>query len=194
MQQATRTHPSVPLTMSGVQLTGHGDLDQLQWSDSIPVPRPGRGDVLIRVRAAGVNNTDINLRTAWYSKGEGAARDAAWSGDPVQFPRIQGIDACGHIVAVGEGVDAARIGERVLVEPCLLEAGGTRLAQPWFLGSECDGAFAQYLVVAARHAYRVDSPLGDAELASFPCSYSTAENMLTRAAVTAGDRVVVTGA
>ncbi len=180
--------------MSGVQLTGHGDLDRLQWSDAIPVPRPARGDVLIRVRAAGVNNTDINLRTAWYSKGEGAAQDAAWSGTPVQFPRIQGIDACGHVVAVGEGVDAARIGERVLVEPCLLQAGGKDLAQPWFLGSECDGAFAQYLVVASRHAYRIDSTLDDAELASFPCSYSTAENMLTRAAVAASDRVLVTGA
>ena len=190
----TSTMPRLPTTMSGVQLTGHGDVDRLRWSDSIPVPRPARGDVLIRVRAAGVNNTDINLRTAWYSKGDGAAGDAAWSGSPVQFPRIQGIDACGHVVAVGAGVDAARIGERVLVEPCLLQAGGEALAQPWFLGSDCDGAFAQYLAVAARHAHRIDSTLGDAELASFPCSYSTAENMLTRAAVTAADRVLVTGA
>ena len=180
--------------MSGVLLTGHGDLDQLQWSDAIPVPRPSRDDVLIRVRAAGVNNTDINLRTAWYSKGDGAAKDAGWTGTPVQFPRIQGIDACGHVVAVGEGVDPARIGERVLVEPCLRVVGGEERARPWFLGSECDGAFAQYLVVAARHAYRVDSPLDDVALASFPCSYSTAENMLTRAAVTAGDRILVTGA
>lgn len=194
MQHAPQTPPSVPRTMCGVQLVGHGDLDQLQWSDAIPVPRPERGDVLIRVRAAGVNNTDINLRTAWYSKGDGAAQDAGWAGNPVGFPRIQGIDACGHIVAVGAGVDAGRIGERVLVEPCLREAGGKALAQPWFLGSECDGAFAQYLVVASRHVYRIDSPLADAELASFPCSYSTAENMLTRAAVAAGDRVLVTGA
>lgn len=150
--------------------------------------------MLIRVRAAGVNNTDINLRTGWYSKADGAAQDAAWSGTPVPFPLVQGIDACGQVVTVGEGVDPSRIGERVLVEPCLREAGGQVLSQPRFLGSDCDGAFAQYLVVASRHAYRVDSPLDDAALASFPCSYSTAENMLTRAAVTAGDRVLVTGA
>ncbi len=180
--------------MSGVLLAGHGDLDQLQWSDTIPLPRPGRGEVLIRVRAAGVNNTDLNLRTGWYSKGDGAAQDAGWAGSPVPFPRIQGIDACGHVVAVGDGVAPARIGERVLVEPCLREAGGAVLSQPRFLGSDCDGAFAQYLAIASRHAYRVDSALDDVALASFPCSYSTAENMLTRAAVTAGDRVLVTGA
>ncbi len=188
------TSRALPSVMSGVLLAGHGDLDQLQWSDTLPVPRPGRGDVLIRVRAAGVNNTDVNLRLAWYSKGDGAASDAGWGGEPVPFPRVQGIDACGHVVAVGEGVDAARIGERVLVEPCLWEYGGERLRRPMFLGSDCDGAFAQYLVVASRHAHRVDSPLDDAALASFPCSYSTAENMLTRAAVAAGERVLVTGA
>lgn len=188
------TRRALPSVMSGVLLAGHGDLDQLQWSDTLPVPRPGRGDVLIRVRAAGVNNTDVNLRLAWYSKGDGAASDAGWGGEPVPFPRVQGIDACGHVVAVGAGVDAARIGERVLVEPCLWEFGGERLRRPMFLGSDCDGAFAQYLVVASRHAHRVDSPLDDVALASFPCSYSTAENMLTRAAVTAGERVLVTGA
>ena len=109
----TSTMPRLPTTMSGVQLTGHGDVDRLRWSDSIPVPRPARGDVLIRVRAAGVNNTDINLRTAWYSKGDGAARDAAWSGSPVQFPRIQGIDACGHVVAVGAGVSEREAEPRI---------------------------------------------------------------------------------
>jgi NADPH:quinone reductase-like Zn-dependent oxidoreductase len=65
---------------------------------------------------------------------------------------------------------------------------------PWYLGSEVDGGFAEYVVVAARHAWRIDSPLSDVELASFRCSYSTAENMLIRAQVAAGDRVLVTGA
>ena len=55
-------------TMRGVWLTGHGDLDKLEVRSDIPVPRPGPRDVLIRVAAAGVNNTDINTRTAWYSK------------------------------------------------------------------------------------------------------------------------------
>ena len=180
--------------MRGVVLTGHGGPECLEWREDLPRPRPQAGEVLIRVAAAGVNNTDINTRVGWYSKGDNDADDASWAGAPLRFPRIQGIDACGHIVAAGEGVDASRIGARVLVEPCLIEARGQMLAQPWFLGSECDGAFAEYCTVAARHAYAIESPLSDAELASFPCSYSTAENMLTRTRLRAGETVLITGA
>ena len=184
----------LPSTMRGVWLTGHGNLDRLEVRHDIPVPVPGPDDVLVRVSAAGVNNTDINTRTAWYSKNDGATKDASWAGQPIQFPRIQGIDVCGTIIAVGSNVSAERTGERVLIEPCLKEADGKELAPPWVLGSECDGGFAEFTVVAARHAYRIDSNLSDIELASFPCSYSTAENMLTRARVKSGDRVLVTGA
>ena len=101
----------LPSKMRGVWLTGHGDMDKLDIREDIPVPLPGPNDVLVRVAAAGVNNTDINTRIAWYSKNEGASEDASWSGQPLTFPRIQGIDVCGHIVAVGGAVDANRIGE-----------------------------------------------------------------------------------
>jgi NADPH:quinone reductase-like Zn-dependent oxidoreductase len=184
----------LPSKMRGVWLTGHGDLDKLEIREDIPVPLPGPNDVLVRVAAAGVNNTDINTRIAWYSKNEGASEDASWTGQPLTFPRIQGIDVCGHIVDVGRGVNANRIGERILIEPCLGEANGKELDQPWFFGSECDGGFAEFTVVASRHAYKIDSDLSDVDLASFPCSYSTAENMLTRSYVKAGERVLVTGA
>lgn len=184
----------LPSKMSGVVLTGHGGPEKLEWRDDLPVPTPGARDVVVKVSAAGVNNTDINTRTAWYSKGDGESDDASWSGKALSFPRIQGADVCGHIVAVGDQVEAARVGERVLIEPCIREANGEILETPWYFGSECDGGFAEYTRVAARHAHRVESNLTDIELASFPCSYSTAENMLTRAAVKSGETVLVTGA
>ena len=184
----------LPELMRGVALTGHGGPEVLLWREDLPVPEPAAGSVLIRVAAAAVNNTDINTRTAWYSKGDAAASDAGWSGGALALPRIQGADVCGTIVAVGDGVDADRIGERVLIEPCITEADGLELAYPWYLGSECDGGFAEYTHVASRHAYRVESNLSNVELVSFPCSYSTAENMLTRSNVKAGDTVLVTGA
>lgn len=183
-----------PDRMPGVVLTGHGGPEMLEWRTDLPVPAPGKGDVLVRVGAAGVNNTDINTRTAWYSKGDAEAKDATWSGTPLTFPRIQGADVCGHVAAVGEAVDPARIGERILIEPCIREADGEVLETPWYFGSECDGGFAQYTRVAARHAHVVKSDLTNVELASFPCSYSTAENMLTRAGVREGETVLVTGA
>lgn len=180
--------------MRGVWLTGHGGPEKLEVRSDIPIPRPGPHEVLIRVAAAGINNTDINTRTAWYSKNEAAGEDASWAGESLRFPRIQGIDVCGRIVAVGEAVDTDRIGERVLIEPCIRESAGHELERPWFLGSECDGGFAEYVVVASRHAYRIESTLDDAALASFPCSYSTAENMLRRARVESDQLVLITGA
>ncbi|MET1413682.1 alcohol dehydrogenase family protein [Roseibium sp. HPY-6] len=180
--------------MNGVVLTGHGGPETLEWREDLDVPSLETGEVLIRVGAAGVNNTDVNTRIGWYSKGDNDAEDAAWTGEALKFPLIQGADVCGSIVAVGAGVDPSRIGERVLVEPCLIEAEGRMLHTPWYFGSECNGGFAEYTRVASRHAHAIDCTLTDAELASFPCSYSTAENMLERTRVKAGDTVLVTGA
>ena len=185
---------TIPTTMSGIVLTGHGGPEMLEWRDDLQVPKPQDDDVIVRVLAAGVNNTDINTRTAWYSKGDAKSDDATWSGKPLSFPRIQGADVCGRIVAVGKSIDTSRIGERVIIEPCIREADGEVLKTPWYFGSECNCGFAQFTRVSGRHAYKVDSDLSDVELASFPCSYSTAENMLTRAKVSEGETVLVTGA
>ncbi|ASP48963.1 alcohol dehydrogenase family protein [Cognaticolwellia beringensis] len=183
----------IPETMKGVQLTGHGGAEMLQYRDDISVPIPSHNEVLIRVAAAGVNNTDINTRTAWYSKSDNNGKDASWSGNALVFPRVQGADVCGIVVSVGDGVNKERIGERVLIEPCLRVANGQELDPPWYFGSECDGGFAEFTVVSACHAYPIKSELSDIELATFPCSYSTAENMLTRTKVTNKDKVLITG-
>lgn len=197
----------LPQTMHAVLLTGHGGYEALEYRTDVPVPQPKAGEVLIRVAAAGINNTDINTRTAWYSRavtdgsnaggpgGFAAAedRDASWSGVPLALPRIQGADACGRIVAVGAGVPEARIGERVLVRNMLRSPVGWRPWECWTFGSECDGGFAQYAVAPARESYAVRCDWSDAELASIPCAWSTAENMLHRAGVGA-ETVLVTGA
>lgn len=194
---------TVPAVMRAVLLTGYGGYHRLEWRTDIPVPQSGAGEVLIRIGAAAVNNTDINTRIGWYSKAVAEATDAGaatgiegagddgWSGAAFTFPRIQGADACGHIVAVGEGVDPARIGQRVLVEPVF------RGSSPFdirYFGSEVDGDFADYARVPSIHAHRIESACSDVELASFPCAYATAENILTRIGLQAGERVLVTGA
>ena len=205
-----RLDNSIPEQMSAVLLTGHGGFDRLEYREDVPVPRPGAGEVLIRVAAAGVNNTDINTRIGWYSKraavgsgvggGQGLASvesvdaaDASWAGAPLRFPRIQGADCCGHIVAVGEGVPGTRIGERVIVPPLLRSYRGFRPFQADTLGSELDGAFARYTKTPAGETCRVECDWSSVELASMPCAYSTAENMLHRAGLGA-ERVLVTGA
>lgn len=197
---------TLPTTMAAVLLTGHGGIEQLEYRTDVAVPKPLAGEALIRVGAAGINNTDINTRTAWYSKsvdaatGAGGAHgftaaddaDGGWCG-AVQFPRIQGADVCGRIVAVGAGVAPERIGERVLVRSMQRAHGGGRPFECVTLGSEFDGGFAQFARVRSSEVYAVDCDWSDAELASIPCAYSTAENMLHRAAAGA-ETVLVTGA
>lgn len=199
---------SVPTSMSGIVLTGHGGFEKLQFQTNLPVPVPGPGEVLIRVAAAAINNTDINTRIGWYSKGvktgteDGAVQgfetsqdaDASWSGVPMSFPRIQGGDCCGCIVAVGDGVDPNRIGERAIVRNMLRSYVDYRPMECWTFGSEVDGAFAQYAKAPSRETYKVDCDWSDVELASVPCAYSTAEGMLHRAGVKHGEHVIITGA
>lgn len=182
---------AVPATMSGVQLVGHGGPDMLVWRDDLPVPRPKAGEVLVKVLAAGVNMTDLNTRVGWYG-GEGRA--AGWAGE-LGFPRIQGADLCGRIVALGAHVSDLPIGARVVCPTNQHEPTEENPIHFVSIGSEFDGAFAQYCLVKARHLHDVTaSPLSDVEIGAMPCAYGTAHNLLTRAAVAVGERVLVTGA
>ena len=108
--------------MKGVHLIGHGGIEKLVYKEDLPIPVPNNHEVLIQVTAAGVNNTDINTRLGWYSKKVSTAtensnelivsgedvKDAAWDGQSLKFPRIQGADVCGTIVRVGDGVSRDR--------------------------------------------------------------------------------------
>lgn len=191
--------------MKAVVLTGHGGLDKLEYREDVVKPQPGAGEVLIRVGACGLNQTDVNTRIAWYAHGveQGVTADAAlhgyvegalhddsadgadggWGG-ALSFPRIQGADVCGVVEGVGAGVAATLVQARVMVDPWLLDsAAPMNLAGARYFGSEVDGGFAEYAVAPAQNVYAVQSDYTDAELATFGCAYTTAENLLTKTAV-----------
>ncbi len=161
---------------------------------------------LIRVGACGLNNTDVNTRTAWYSAGVSDSTtgqmlaavgdtDGAWGGKPIAFPRIQGADVCGQVIALGRGCDASLLGRRVLVDPWLRDwSDPLDRDKCGYFGSECDGGFGDYTVADVRNVHAVGSDLSYAEMATFATSYVTAENMLNRAEVGTGDRVLISGA
>ncbi|MCO4878279.1 alcohol dehydrogenase family protein [Paraburkholderia caribensis] len=204
----------VPETMRAVHLTGYGGIEKLVYREDVATPQPQNGEVLIKVGACGLNNTDVNLRTRWYhrsvneslseqvaltgAKGAGAEEEqgnASWNQESIVFPRIQGAAIAGRIVAVGPSVDAGRVGERVLVDPQVRDLSLPLRAQLIaYLGGDRDGGFAEYAVVPAANAYPLSSSLTDAELATFPTSYDTAEEMLVRARLSEGETVVITGA
>ena len=182
-------------TMRAMLLTGHGGLDKLKYDDDYPRPVAGAGEVLIRVSACGLNNTDVNTRTAWYSQAGGDAGDAAWGGSALEFPRIQGADVCGVVAAVGDGVGAELIGKRVLIDPWLRDWNAPDdQSKCGYFGSECDGGFAEFCVADYRNVHAIESALSDAELATFATASVTAENMLARAQVGDGDEVLISGA
>ncbi|RPF21576.1 NADPH:quinone reductase-like Zn-dependent oxidoreductase [Myceligenerans xiligouense] len=188
----------IPAVMKAVRLLGHGGLDQLVYSDDVPTPEPGPGEVLIDVHACGMNNTDVWVREGAYGTETDPGSVSTWrrGRSTLTFPRIQGTDTVGEIVAVGQGVPAARIGQRVMVDFSIYNRpeGDDSLADIDYIGHGRDGGYAEYVAVPAENAYEITSGIGDAELATFCCAYLTAEQMLDRARLGAGERVLVTGA
>ena len=198
---------TVPDTMMAVVTTGNGGYDKLVYKE-VATPVPEAGEVLLQVLAAGVNNTEINTRLGWYSKTVTDAtnaqavteeadpthkEDGGWN-EKTPFPFIQGTDCCGRVVAHGDNVDPSLVGKRVLVRACMRGEQGFDSMENIWMASDFDGAFAQFVKVPASEVFPVECEWSDVELGSIPCAYGTAESMVHRAGVKAGDHVVVPGA
>jgi len=90
-----------PKMMKAVLLHGYGEVDQLSYEDA-PIPAPAAGEVLVQTIAVSINPIDWKLR-------RGDLREMM----PLEFPAILGRDLSGEVVALGEGVDGLKVGERV---------------------------------------------------------------------------------
>lgn len=194
------------IKMMAVVTTGNGGYEMLEYC-AVPIPVPGPNEILLRVLAAGVNNTEINTRLGWYSSSvttdttataesqEADAQqkaDGGWNG-ATPFPLIQGTDCCGTVVQIGKDVDQGQLGKRALVRACMRPRGYDVMDNVW-MASDFDGAFAEFVKVPANEVFPVVCDWTDEELATIPCAYGTAENMLHRAGVGASDIVLVAGA
>ncbi len=186
-----------PTTMKAMVLTGHGGIDKLEYQD-VPVPGPGPGEVLVQVTATAKNNTDRKAREGLYPTKKGEMTSFQMGGKPtLVFPRIQGADIAGRIVAVGEGVNESRIGERGLLDFNIYANDRRDInLTPDYYGHGADGGYAEYVVLPSDQFHHIPNPeLADAQVAAMGmCSYQTAMHMLTSAGVKAGERVLVTGA
>ena len=196
--------------MKAVLLTGHGGLDKLQFCEDAPTPVATNGEVLIRVYACGLNNTDINTRTAWYSKGveqgitedavvkgydDSNSDDASWGNNTLNFPIIQGADVCGIVEQVADDVDTSLIGKRVLIDPWFLDQNNPEdMSRARYFGSEVNGGYAEYTVAPVSNVHVINSEYNDAELATFACAYGTALNLIDRSGLQNGETIVISGA
>ena len=192
--------------MNAVVTLGTGGYEQLSYRE-VNVPKISSGEVLIKVFAAGVNNTEINTRLGWYSSSFTASTnetqadqesdrkeiaDGGWN-EKTPFPFIQGTDCCGEVVEVFDDKNKNLLGKRVIVSLCIRVNGNKDLENIW-MASDFDGAFAEYVKVSADDAFVVECDWSNEELASIPCAYGTSENMINRAQVKKGDTVLVMGA
>jgi len=183
------TMPTPP-TMRAVHLAEHGGPEVLRLAEvATPVPLPG--EVLVKVSAAALNNTDLWTREGEYGL---PGPRAGWRG-PLTFPRIQGADVAGYVVAVGAGVDDSVLGSRVVIDPAIYDADDPDANITGLMGSERDGGYAEYVTAPANRIHDVtESHLSDDQLTALPISYGTALGMIERGRLHAGETVLVSGA
>lgn len=152
-----------------------------------PAPSAAPGEVVVDVAFAGICGSDMHI-----IHGDNAF---------VQFPRITGHEFAGVIRAVGEGVDAARIGERVCIDP-VVNCGKCypcRIGRPnvcsamQVIGVHRNGGFAEQVSVPAANAHPLPDSL-DLDAAALVEPYSIAANVLSRMDPQPGDRLLVIGA
>lgn len=179
--------------MRAVRITGHGGSEVLELAE-VPVPDPAAGEVLVRVSAVALNNTDLWTRQGAYGRPADPGALSGWRG-PIDFPRIQGADVAGRVAAVGPGVDEGIVGRRVVVDPAIYDGEGSDAHPVGLMGSERDGGYAEYVTARAERVHDVaDSPLSDDQLATLPTAYGTALGMIERGRLREAETVVVSGA
>ncbi|MEI4484992.1 NAD(P)H-quinone oxidoreductase [Frigidibacter sp. MR17.14] len=151
----------MPATMRAVEISAPGGPEVLKTCER-PLPVPGAGEVLIRVAWAGVNRPDALQRAGSYAPPPGASD-------------LPGLEASGHVAALGPGVGELSVGAPV----CALLPGG---------------GYAEYVVTPAAHVLPVPAGLGLREAACLPETFFTVwSNVFTRGRLTAGERFLVHG-
>ncbi|MGW9493886.1 zinc-binding dehydrogenase [Streptomyces prasinus] len=184
---------STSKTMRAVRIVKHGGPEVLEPTE-VPVPTPRAGEVLVRVSSVALNNTDLWTREGAYGRPGDPKALSGWRG-PVGFPRIQGADVAGRVVAVGADADGGLVGRRVVVDPAVYDAEGPDANPVGLMGSERDGGYAEYVTAPVERVHDVtESPLTDDQLAALPTAYGTALGMVERGRLREGETVLVSGA
>ncbi|MGH3136940.1 MAG: zinc-binding dehydrogenase [Gaiellaceae bacterium] len=159
--------------MKVVRIHEDGGPEVLRYED-VPDPEPGPGEVLVSLRAAGLNHLDV-----WVRKGLPSAPK----------PRILGADGAGVVAALGDGVVGFEIGERVVVNPGIVHDGRITV-----IGEHTDGTYCELKALPAGQLYPLHDSLSFEQGAAFPLTFETAYRMLvTKAAVRKGEWVLIWG-
>ena len=172
--------------MKAIVLREFGGPEVLRPGD-FPYPEPGPGEVVVRVRAAGVNHIDIWTRIGRY---------------PTSLPHIIGADVAGEVAEVGDGVESVKKGDRVVIYPLktcgrcsyCLSGRDSLCPNSKLLGLHLKGGYAEYVKVYEDMVFKIPGDVGFREAAAIPVNWITAWHMLfTRASLGPGDTILVIG-
>ena len=172
--------------MKAVRFHEFGGVDVLRV-DEVDDPRPGPGEVLVRIRASALNHLDVDVR-------EGISRF------PVNLPHTLGIEVAGDVEEVGEGVEGWKRGDRVnpyIMDPCgdcrYCRTGRENLClTPGFISFSTGGGYAEGVVVKARNLIRIPDNVSYEDAAALQVAFATSWHMLfTRGRLVAGETVMV---
>jgi alcohol dehydrogenase len=158
--------------MKAAVIERQGGLENLVYRDW-PDPVPRENEVLVRVRACGLNHLDVFVRKGM-------------PGFPVTTPFISGGDIAGEIAALGPKVSGWKAGDRVTMHPVTHEG---------MMGEEIPGGMAEYVRVSAANLVRIPANVDFATAAAVPIAYGTALRMLFEIGnIAASDLVLILGA
>ncbi len=187
----TSASSATPSRMRALTISAHGDLSQLNYSE-VPVPELVQpGDVRVNIRAAALNRLDL-----WVLGGiPGISITPDW---------VVGSDGAGVIDAVGANVTGLRVGQRVIINPGVVDRactceycrdGDQPLCLGYgVLGEHRHGTMAEYVVVPQENVQPIGDEVPFETAAAFPLATLTAWRMVvTRAQVKAGDDVLIWG-
>jgi NADPH:quinone reductase-like Zn-dependent oxidoreductase len=159
--------------LKAVRIHEDGGTEVLRYED-VEDPTAGPGEVLVALRAAGLNHLDI-----WVRKGLPS----------VPKPRILGADGSGVVAELGDGVDGFAVGDRVVINPGIPHDGRITV-----IGEHTDGTYCELKPIPASQLHHLDDGLSFEEGAAFPLTFETAYRMLVpKAAVREGEWVLVWG-
>ena len=174
--------------MRALQLLGHGTPGQFRLVD-VPDPIPGPDEVVVAVRACGLNHLDL-----WLEEGNLPVS--------IRLPRTPGCEIAGDIHQVGTNVPQWKAGDRVAIQSNLfcgecefcLRGDESLCLHGKLLGVDCDGGFAELVLVPERSLVRVPEQVTHEAAAALTLAGSTAMHMLTdRVSVRPDDWVLVIG-
>jgi NADPH:quinone reductase-like Zn-dependent oxidoreductase len=159
--------------LKAVRIHEDGGPEVLRYED-VEDPTAGPGEVLVALRAAGLNHLDI-----WVRKGLPS----------VPKPRILGADGAGVVAEVGDGLEGFAVGDRVVINPGIPHDGRITV-----IGEHTDGTYCELKAIPAAQLHHLDEGLSFEEGAAFPLTFETAYRMLVaKATLNEGEWVLIWG-